>query len=87
LSSIRSPLGPSAVEPGVAEMMPEPVRPGIDPEPLAAAGDHLVDPVRVPSLVIRCLVRYAGVMRYPDGGGLDAAERARRETARLEAAD
>src|ERR1700746_1458330 len=26
-------------------------------------------------------------MRYPDGGGLDAAERARREKVRLEAAD
>jgi transposase len=32
-------------------------------------------------------VRYAGVMRYPDGGGLDAAERARREKVRLAAAD
>jgi hypothetical protein len=29
---------------------------------------------------------YAGVMRYPDGGGLDAAERARREQVRLAAA-
>src|SRR5215510_2124059 len=28
-----------------------------------------------------------GVMRYPDGGGLDAAERARREQVRLAAAD
>jgi hypothetical protein len=26
-------------------------------------------------------------MRYPDGGGLDAAERARPETVRLEAAE
>jgi transposase len=32
-------------------------------------------------------VRYAGVMRYPDGGGLDAAERARREQVRLAAAE
>ena len=32
------------------------------------------------------LVRYAGRMRYPDGGGLDAAERARREMVRLSAA-
>src|SRR2546426_12060649 len=32
-------------------------------------------------------VRYAGTMRYPDGGGLTAAERARREQARLAAAD
>jgi len=32
-------------------------------------------------------VRYAGGVRYPDGGGLDAAERARREKLRLEAAD
>jgi transposase len=30
---------------------------------------------------------YAGVMRYSDGGGLTAAERARREKVRLEAAD
>ena len=29
---------------------------------------------------------YAGVMRYPDSGGLTAAERARREQVRLEAA-
>jgi transposase len=29
---------------------------------------------------------YAGVMRYPDGGGLTAAERARREQVRLAAA-
>jgi transposase len=33
---------------------------------------------------VRC---YAGVMRYPDGGGLTAAERARREQVRLAAAD
>ena len=32
-------------------------------------------------------VRYAGGMRYPDGGGLDAAERARREQVRLAAAE
>jgi putative transposase len=31
--------------------------------------------------------RYAGVMRYPDGGGLTAAERARRERVRLAAAE
>ena len=30
---------------------------------------------------------YAAVMRYPDGGGLDAAERARRERVRLAAAE
>jgi hypothetical protein len=35
----------------------------------------------------RRIERYAGIMRYPDGGGLDAAERARREKVRLEAAD
>ena len=35
---------------------------------------------------IRRLVSYAGGMRYPDGGGLDAAERARREKVRLAAA-
>jgi hypothetical protein len=32
-------------------------------------------------------VRYAGGMRYPDGGGLTAAERARRERVRLAAAE
>src|SRR5260370_17467570 len=32
-------------------------------------------------------VRYAGCMRYPDGGGLTAAERARREQVRLSAAE
>lgn len=32
------------------------------------------------------LLRYAGGMRYADGGGLDAAERARREQVRLAAA-
>jgi len=32
-------------------------------------------------------LRYAGIMRYPDGGGLDAAERARREQVRLAAAE
>jgi hypothetical protein len=32
-------------------------------------------------------MRYAGGMRYPDGGGLTAAERARREELRLAAAD
>jgi transposase len=32
-------------------------------------------------------VRYAGVVRYPDGGGLDADERARREHVRLTAAE
>ena len=30
---------------------------------------------------------YAGGLRYPDGGGLTAAERARRERVRLEAAE
>ena len=38
-------------------------------------------------LAIRRLVSYAGSMRYPDGGGLDAAERARRERVRLAAAE
>ena len=32
-------------------------------------------------------MRYAWVMRYPDGGGLDAAERARRELVRPAAAE
>jgi len=31
--------------------------------------------------------RYAGVMRYPGGGGLTAAERARRDQVRLAAAE
>ncbi len=38
-------------------------------------------------LVIRRRVSYARVMRYPDGGGLDAAERGRRERVRLAAAE
>jgi len=33
------------------------------------------------------VLRYAGVMRYADGGGLTAGQRARREKVRLEAAD
>ena len=41
----------------------------------------------LPGVVIRRLVGYAGGMRYPDGGGLDAAERARRERVRLAAAE
>jgi hypothetical protein len=32
-------------------------------------------------------VLYAGVMRYPDGGGLTEAERARRKQVRLAAAE
>ena len=39
------------------------------------------------SLATRRAVRYAGGMRYPDGGGLTAAERARREQVRLAAAE
>ena len=38
-------------------------------------------------MAILRLVSYAGGMRYPDGGGLDAAERARREKVRLAAAE
>ena len=41
----------------------------------------------LPGLAIRRLVSYARAMRYPDGGGLDAAERARRERVRLAAAE
>src|SRR5487761_1168038 len=43
--------------------------------------------IGVTGLAIRRLVSYAGGMRYPDGGGLDAAERARREHVRLAAAE
>ena len=39
------------------------------------------------ALVVTGLLRYARSMRYPDGGGLDAAERARLERLRLAAAD
>ena len=42
---------------------------------------------RLLSLVRRRVLRYAGVMRYADGGGLTAEQRARREKVRLEAAD
>ena len=41
----------------------------------------------VTALVTAAMSRYAGVMRYPDGGGLTAAERARREQVRLAAAE
>jgi transposase len=34
-----------------------------------------------------CLQGYCGVMRYPDGGGLSAAGRVRREAVRLQAAE
>jgi transposase len=37
-------------------------------------------------LVTVVRLRYAGIMRYPDGGGLTAAERTRRERVRLVAA-
>ena len=36
-------LRPAAVQPGVAEMVPEPVRAGIHAALAAAASDHLVD--------------------------------------------
>src|SRR5512135_3677459 len=38
-------------------------------------------------LMVGCGVRYAGGMRYPDGGGLSADERGRRERVRLAAAE
>jgi hypothetical protein len=37
-------------------------------------------------LIVRCLMSYAGVVRYPDGGGLHAAE-ARWEQVFLAAAE
>jgi hypothetical protein len=40
------PFGAAPVQPGMAEMVPEPLRPGIHAALPAAAGDHLVDPVR-----------------------------------------
>src|SRR5215467_1517073 len=40
----------------------------------------------VTGLVVAGWRCYAGIMRYPDGGGLTAAERARREQVRLAAA-
>ncbi len=43
--------------------------------------------LRTPGLVTWRAVRYAGGMRYPDGGGLTAAERVRREQVRLAAAE
>ena len=36
---------------------------------------------------MRRVARYAGVMRYPEGGGLSAEQRARREQVRLAAAE
>jgi hypothetical protein len=39
------------------------------------------------ALVTAGAARYAGTMRYPDGGELTAAERARRERVRLAAVD
>ena len=36
-------LGPAAIQPGVAEVVPEPVRERVDAALAAAAGDHLVD--------------------------------------------
>ncbi len=41
----------------------------------------------LPGLAARRAVRYAGDVRYPGGGGLTAAERARREQVRLAAAE
>src|ERR1700733_8420986 len=43
--------------------------------------------LRLRGLAHAAHLSYAGGMRYPDGGGLTAAERARRERVRLEAAD
>ena len=43
--------------------------------------------VGVTSLVGWRILRYAGCMRYADGGGLTAEQRARREQVRLEAAE
>ena len=63
-------------------------------EPFASPAEYLADQTTssssmagVTDLVTAGLSRYAGCMRYPDGGGLDAAERARREQVRLAAAE
>jgi hypothetical protein len=40
------PFGAAAVQPGVAEVVPEPVRVDVQPALAAAAGDELVDPGR-----------------------------------------
>src|SRR5580658_9554135 len=37
------PFGAASVQPGVAEVVPEPVRVGVHPALAAASGDHLVD--------------------------------------------
>jgi len=42
---------------------------------------------RLQALVTAASLRYAGAMRYADGGGLTAAERARREQVRFAAAE
>src|ERR1035441_6264830 len=44
VASHQVPLGPAAVQPGVAEVVPEPVRERVHAALLAAAGGHLVDP-------------------------------------------
>jgi transposase len=54
------------------------------------AGDDATNDLQLPGLrALACgvVVGYAGVMRYPDGGGLTAADRARREQVRLAAAE
>jgi transposase len=46
-----------------------------------------LQPRGLSALLMGRVLRYARTMRYPDGGGLTAAERARRERVRLAAAE
>src|SRR3954470_8501670 len=52
---------------------------------MRCSGDHQRRTLRAADS--RRGLRYAGSMRYPDGGGLDAGERARRERGRLAGAE
>src|SRR4029077_15201244 len=77
LSSLQpQPLTPLLLGGGVPAPLPIPHAPVIRPQP-----------ADVTTCALRVNPGYARAMRYPDGGGLDAAERARRERVRLAAAE